>query len=45
MEYKKIKEFKKKYTPEQLLNMYAKNEINLTSKQLDQLLKFSRKGL
>jgi len=45
MEYKKFKEFKKKYTPQQILNMYSKNEINLTSKQLDELLKYSKKGL
>lgn len=41
----KIKELLKKQTPEELLKKYMKNEIYLTQRQLDSLLKKSKKGV
>lgn len=40
----KLKELLKKHTPEEILKKYMRNEIYLTPKQLDSLLKKSRKG-
>lgn len=40
----KLKELKGKHTVEEIIKMYTKGEIYLTPKQLDSLLKKSRKG-
>jgi len=40
----KLKELLKKYKVEEIINKYTKGEIYLTQRQLDSLLKKSKKG-
>ncbi len=40
----KLKELLKKYTVEEIIRLYTKGEIYLTQRQLDSLLKNSKKG-
>lgn len=45
MKIKDFEKLKKKKTPEEIKQMYIRGEIWLTDKQLEEILKNSRKGI
>ena len=45
MKIKDFEKLKKKHTPEEIKQMFIRGEIWLTDKQLEEILKYSRKGI